>query len=158
MRSKLMDPYLNDLNCVKRLVNEWVKHKSLVIAYDYDNTVFDYHNIGYEFDSVIDTLIQCREYGAKFIVFSCSPKDRHQEMINYLDSKNIPWDKINENVVELHGGEGKVFYNILLDDRAGLKSAFSILNMALTVIKEIPVSEKDACEILSKIYGKRVAC
>lgn len=153
-----MDPFLNDLNCVKRLVKEWVAHKSLIIAYDYDNTVFDYHSLGYQFDGIISTLQQCKNYGAKFIVFSCSPKDRYSQMINYLDENNIPWDTINENIVKLHGGEGKVFYNILLDDRAGLKSSYSILNMALTVIKEQPSDENQACEILSKIYGKRVTC
>jgi hypothetical protein len=158
MTDKLIDPYLNDLNCVKRLVNEWVKHKSLVIAYDYDNTVFDYHNTGYKFDSIISTLKECKEYGGKFIVFSCSPKDRHSEMIKYLGDKDIPWDTINENIVFLHGGEGKIFYNILLDDRAGLKSSFSILTMALTVIKLNPKDENEACEILSKIYGKRITC
>jgi hypothetical protein len=158
MRNKLMDPYLNDLNCIKRLVTEWVKHKSIIIAYDYDNTVFDYHNIGYEFDGVIETLIECKNYGAKFIVFSCSPKDRHSEMISYLNSKKIPWDTINENIIQLHGGEGKVFYNILLDDRGGLKSAYSILVAALTVMKENPKTEDEACKILSKIYGKRITC
>jgi hydroxymethylpyrimidine pyrophosphatase-like HAD family hydrolase len=158
MRNKLTDPYLIDLNGVKRLVNEWVKHKSLVIAYDYDNTVFDYHNIGYNFENTIKTLRECKEYGAKFIVFSCSPKDRHPEMINYLNDNDIPWDTINENIVKLHGGEGKVFYNILLDDRAGLKSAYSILNMALTVMQANPANEDEACKILSKIYGKRVTC
>ena len=158
MRDKLMDPYLIDLNCVKRLVNEWVKHKSLVIAYDYDNTVFDYHDVGYKFDGIISTLKECKQYGGKFIVFSCSPKDRHSEMISYLDGNGIPWDTINENIVSLHGGEGKVFYNILLDDRAGLKSSFSVLNMALTVMKENPKDENHACNILSKIYGKRVTC
>lgn len=158
MRNKLMDPYLNDLNCVKRLVNEWVKHKSLIIAYDYDNTVFDYHSVGYKFDGIIETLKECKKYGAKFIVFSCSPKDRHSEMIDYLNQNEIPWDTINENIVTLHDGEGKVFYNILLDDRAGLKSSFSILSMALTVMKGNPKDEYEACEILSKIYGKRITC
>lgn len=158
MMDRLTDPYLVDLNSVKRLVIEWARHKSLIIAYDYDNTVFDYHNVGYSFENIINTLRECKKYGAKFIVFSCSPKDRHPEMIKYLNDNNIPWDTINENILKLHGGEGKLFYNILLDDRAGLKSAYSILNMALTVIETKPNDEKEACKILSEIYGKRVNC
>jgi len=153
-----MDPYLNDLNCVKRLINEWVKHKSLIVAYDYDNTVFDYHNIGYEFNNMVSTLRECRKFGAKFIVFSCSPPDRYEEMTKYLINNDIPFDTINKNIVELHGGHGKLFYNIFLDDRAGLKSAYSILNAALTVMKENPSNEDEACKILSNIYGKRVTC
>lgn len=158
MLDKNIDPYLNDINCAKRLVTEWVKHKSIIIAYDYDNTVFDYHNLGYQFDGVISVLQQCKEYGAKFIVFSCSPNERHGEMISYLDSNNIPWDKINENIIELHGGEGKLFYNILLDDRAGLKSAMTILTIALGIIKHNPETELEACKILRTIYGKRITC
>lgn len=158
MLDKNLDPYLNDLNCVKRLVNEWVKHKSIIIAYDYDNTVFDYHAIGYKFDDIISLLRECKKYGAKFIVFSCSPIERHTEMINYLDNNDIPWDKINENIIELYGGEGKLFYNILLDDRAGLKTAFTILNVSLKIIKQNPKDEFEACNILKDMYGKRISC
>ena len=56
MRNKKDDPYLIDTVSIQRLVKEWVKHKSLIIAYDYDNTVFDYHNNGYEFEFVIDLV------------------------------------------------------------------------------------------------------
>ena len=158
MRNSNNDPYINELTCIKRLVKEWVTHRSLIIAYDYDNTVFDYHNLGYEFKNIISILRECKKYGCKFIVFSCSPSERHSEMISYLTENEIPFDTINENIVKLHGGQGKVFYNILLDDRAGLKSAYSILNAALTVIKENPENELEACKILRNIYGKRVEC
>ena len=112
MRNKLIDPYISDLNCIERLIYQWINHGSLIIAYDYDNTVFDYHNLGYRFDTVISLLRECKNYGAKFIVFSCSPKDRYEEMGKYLNDNNIPWDKINENIVELNDGNGKIFYNI----------------------------------------------
>ena len=158
MRNKNKDPYINDLESIKRLVNEWVKHKSLIIAYDYDNTVFDFHNKGYEFDFVIDLLRESKQYGAKFIVYSCSPDSRHDEMREYLNSNNIPFDTINKNVVELHGGLGKLFYNIFLDDRAGLKSACSILSSAITVMRENPQTEEEACKILKELYGKRITC
>jgi hypothetical protein len=158
MRNNDIDPYINDVTCIQRLINEWVKHKSLIIAYDYDNTVFDYHGVGFKFTNIISVLQECKEYGCKFIVFSCSPPERHPEMISYLTENNIPFDTINKNIIELHGGHGKVFYNILLDDRAGLKSSFSILNVALTVIKENPKDENEACQILKNIYGKRIQC
>jgi hypothetical protein len=157
MENNLTDPYINDLRCIKRLISEWVKHKSLVIAYDYDNTVFDYHNLGYQFNGLISLLRECKQHGAKFIVYSCSPTERYPEMVNYLTTNDIPFDTINENIVELHGGQGKLFYNIFLDDRAGLKSAYSVLHSALVVIKEQPDTEKEAFEILKKIYGNRVA-
>jgi hypothetical protein len=158
MRNKNNDPYVIDIMVIQRLVKEWVKHKSLIIAYDYDNTVFDYHNAGYNFEFVIDLLRESKKYNAKFIVYSCSPDSRYAEMRDYLNSNDIPFDTINENIVELHGGSGKIFYNIFLDDRAGLKSACSVLSAALTVMKENPQTETEACEILKNIYGKRITC
>ena len=158
MRNKNNDPYVIDIVVIQRLVKEWVKHNSLIIAYDYDNTVFDFHNAGYEFDFVIHLLREAKQYNAKFIVYSCSPDSRHDEMREYLNSKDIPFDTINENIIELHGGSGKLFYNILLDDRAGLKTACSVLSAALTVMKENPQNEDEACQILKNIYGKRITC
>ncbi len=158
MGNKHIDPYLNDINCIQRLVNEWVKHKSIIIAYDYDNTVFDYHGFGYKFNTVKSMLRECKKYDAKFIVFSCSPPERHEEMIKYLDENDVPWDTINENIIELHGGKGKLFYNILLDDRAGLKTALTILSVALDIIKRNPSNEEEACLMLKSVYGKRINC
>jgi hypothetical protein len=152
MGNRLTDPYIDDLNCIKRLISEWVKYKSLIIAYDYDNTVFDYHNLGYEFNDLIELLRECKKYGSKFIVYSHSPIGRYDEMKTYLNSRDIPFDTINENIIELHNGSGKLFYNIFLDDRAGLKSAYTSLYVALSVMKEGPNDEKEAFEILKKMY------
>ena len=99
MENKSIDPYINDLNCIKRLISEWVNHKSLIIAYDYDNTVFDFHNLGYEFNNIINLLRECKKYGGKFIVYSCSPVDRYDDMKSYLNSNDIPFDTINENII-----------------------------------------------------------
>jgi len=153
MINKLTDPYIDDLNCIKRLISEWIKYKSLIIAYDYDNTVFDYHNLGHEFNDLIELLRECKKYGGKFIVYSCSPTERYGEMKTYLNGRDIPFDTINENIVELHGGGGKLFYNVFLDDRAGLKSAYTALHVAVSIIKEGPSDEKEAFEILKTIYG-----
>lgn len=43
--------------------------------------------------------------------------------------------KINESSVEL-GSKSKPYFNILLDDRAGLLSAFTDLTTAIHIIKE----------------------
>lgn len=47
-----MNDYMNDLVIIKRLIREWITHNSLIIAYDYDNTVYDYHNVGCDFTVV----------------------------------------------------------------------------------------------------------
>ena len=130
------DPYLNDEECIKRLVEEWRKHEKAIIAFDYDHTVFDFHKKGYTYEKVIDLLRRCREVGAHLIVFTCSAESRYDEIREYLTSNNIPFDKINENVDNIPYVGRKLYYNILLDDRAGLCSAFNILEKACDIIEK----------------------
>lgn len=129
------DTYLIEDNVYNRLVKEYKSHGQLIIAYDYDNTVFDYHNKGETYDKIIKLLKKCKELGFYLIVYSCSPKIRYTEMIKYLNDNEIPFDSINENSPMVQFAEGKLYYNILLDDRAGLKSAYEVLNKLIKNIK-----------------------
>lgn len=130
------DFYMNNSNAVDRLVEEWVKYKSLIVAYDFDNTVFDFHNEGHSYEYVINLLRECKKLGAYLIVFTASDKDRHQFIKKYLDNNSIPYDGINENKPDLPFKDGKIYYNILLDDRAGLESAVNVIEEAISIIKE----------------------
>ena len=44
-----MDPYITRYPCSMRLEEEYKEHGSLFVAFDYDNTVFDYHGKGFTF-------------------------------------------------------------------------------------------------------------
>jgi hypothetical protein len=122
------DPYLSHSVCVARLKQEWVKHGKLIIAYDFDNTVYDYHNHGTQYTLVSNLLRTCKD-NARFIVFTAASKTRFGAIKNYLTSQNLPFDSINEDITGL-GSPSKPYYNILLDDRAGLESAYAILKEA----------------------------
>jgi len=155
----MKDKFLRDLPAIKRLVMEWVKHNNLIIAYDYDNTVFDYHNEGLEFNSMKNLLNRCKEVGATFVVYSCSPQDRHEEMKTYLSENEFPCDYINESPIKLFDdGTGKIFYNILLDDRAGLRSAYDILDEVCSVMESKPGNMVEACHILSERFSLKIQC
>ena len=39
--------------CKKRLLEEYKKYGELIVAFDYDNTIFDYHNNGGDYSCVI---------------------------------------------------------------------------------------------------------
>ncbi len=147
------DPFLNDYKAIERLVMDYVKYGQLIIAYDYDNTVFDYHKRGDTFNLVMELLRECKEY-AKFIVYTHSDDDRHGEIIEYLDKHEIPWDTINEGIIFVNDKkEGKLFYSHFLDDRAGLRSAYLVLDKALQVIKEGPKNAEEACKMLRERGG-----
>ena len=131
-----MDIFLNKDSCINRLLGEYEKHKSLIVAYDYDNTVYDFHKKGYTYDKVINLLRECKRLGFYLIVYSCSKESRYLEMKTYLNTNNIPFDSINENSPNIDFAHGKLYYNILLDDRAGLESAYIQLADTIKIINE----------------------
>ncbi|WP_217594144.1 hypothetical protein [Cohnella sp. GbtcB17] len=131
-----MDYYLEDDHVVSRLVAEWRKYGRLVVAYDYDNTVFDYHRAGLSFEDVPRLLRECREIGAYLIVFTACAAPQYPAIAAYLTDNGIPFDAINEDppFVPSTGGR-KIYFNILLDDRAGLGSAYRCLQSAVDIMK-----------------------
>jgi hydroxymethylpyrimidine pyrophosphatase-like HAD family hydrolase len=118
-----------------RLIKEWEQHGKLIVAYDFDGTVHDYHKEGNKYDQVIELLRECKKLGCYLIVFSTSEPERHDFIKNYLDRWDIPYDAVNENMPGLPFKGGKIYYNILLDDRAGLESAYYSLKQASSYIK-----------------------
>lgn len=131
----MTDFYLQKENVVSRLVEEWEAHGKLIIAYDFDNTVFDYHGVGHTYDNVIDLLRRCREFGAHLIVFTAKSDAEIPFMKQFLADNNIPYDSINENLNFIPFDGRKIYYNILLDDRAGLESAYRSLATALEIME-----------------------
>jgi hypothetical protein len=122
-----MDHFLNDKNCVDRLFDEWKKYGSIIVAYDFDNTVFDYYKKGYSYQQVIELLRECRKMGFHLTVFTSCNDDRFPEIEKYLRDNNVPFDGINETPDFIPFKGRKVYFNVLLDDRAGLSSAYDQL-------------------------------
>lgn len=129
------DPFLRPTNATYRLVNEWREHGKIIIAYDFDDTVYDYHKRGSTYPKVVDLLQRCEEFGAYFIVFTSCGEEKYEFIKDYLEKNGIPYNKINEDMPFVSFGGRKVYYNILLDDRAGLLSAFTTLESSLNIMK-----------------------
>lgn len=120
-----MDYFLDVQNAYKRLIDEFTAHGKLIIAYDFDDTVFDYHNRGESYEDVINLLRRLRPY-ASFIVFTSCSKEKEAGIASYLEENDIPYDSINEDIITQFGGR-KVYYNLFLDDRAGLREVYDLL-------------------------------
>ena len=131
------DQYMIHDNVVERLLKEYRLHGDLIVAYDFDNTVFDYHNRGESYEMVIDLIRKLSTVkGIELIVWTGSSKDRYDFIRDYLKVNNIPFSKINENPYFFDSSSPKIFYSILLDDRAGLESAYVALVSFLNGIGE----------------------
>lgn len=120
--------YLSHKNCVARLLDWYNRNGILIVAYDFDNTVYDFHNRGHDYTEVIELIRKAKRAGCYLIVFT---GNRDEQFVrDFLDKNDIPFDVINEHaqfLPEQDRQTRKVYYNILLDDAAGLMSAYKHL-------------------------------
>jgi response regulator RpfG family c-di-GMP phosphodiesterase len=118
---------------VYRLVDEYKKYGSLVIAYDFDNCIYDYHSKGHNYFEVIELIKKAKEINCFLIVFTAE-KDL-DKVTSFLNDNRIPYDSINENPPFFKSDARKIYFNLLLDDRAGLLSAYTQLKETIEIIK-----------------------
>lgn len=121
------------MNFEERLYNDYLSHNNLIVAFDFDNTIFDYHKNGYTFKSVIDILKICSDLGFTMILFTCEEdKEKLKFKVNHCKELGISVDYMNESPI-LNKSK-KPYYNILLDDRAGLRDSLLTLTRVLKMI------------------------
>lgn len=141
-----MNPYLTLDACVARLVREHAKHPRLCIAVDFDDTIFNYHDKDFSLEAnelnhavVLNLLRECYQRGFYLTIFTASVPERFPMMLDYCKLMGFEAHSINKNAVENlpFGNHGKVYYNILLDDRAGLGSAVETLRLFLATLPPI---------------------
>ena len=129
----MADFYLDDERCFVRLCAEYYKHKSLIIGVDFDDTIFDFHNQGYTYDDVVNLLRRAKAIGCYIIIITGNP---NEELItSHCLANNIPYDVVNMNAPFLVDDARKIYCNIMLDDRAGLSSAFKTLRRVVEVVE-----------------------
>ena len=129
MSIEITDPYTNEFRAAARLLNEWKKHNSIIIGVDFDGTMYDCHRENFSFPCLIQTIKRAQSLGAKLCVWTANAdKELVERTWNEL---GLAYDYYNESPVKIHDNQVKPYFNLLLDDRAGLQSALSILIMAM---------------------------
>lgn len=134
-------PY-NHVKCCERLTREYLAHEGqLLVAFDFDNTVFDYHGEGGDYSCVINLLREAKSLGMKLILFTTEDNMERQLIKEcWCEQNGIAPDYVNKSPVMV--GSIKPYYNILLDDRAGLVAAFDQLSAVIDVIKSEKLYER----------------
>lgn len=126
-------PFSN-AGCIYRLKSEYCKYKSLVIGFDFDNTVFDYYNKGGDYTEIINLLKECKDLGFTLCLYTLETREEWLDWkIKYCEHFGFKPDYVNDSPI-LQGAK-KPFFNLLLDDRAGLESAFIILKSVVDYAK-----------------------
>lgn len=122
---------LNTVGAIKRLILEYEAHGKLVVGFDFDNIIFDVHNSGINCSEVISLLQECKKLGFILCLYTAELReDWLKWKVDYCKHFGIEPDYVNES--PLLPGTKKPFFNILLDDRAGLESAYQILKQVVT--------------------------
>ena len=120
-----MDEYLKTNASYNRLVKEYEQYGSLVIAYDFDNTVYDFHKKGETYIYVIKLLQRLKRANCHMICFTANTD--YEVIVKYLNENDIPCDTINQNPPFFQSSARKIYFNALLDDRAGLLQVYTEL-------------------------------
>lgn len=134
----MTDPYLITSQCAKRLLKEYERHPKLILAVDYDSTVFPYGHPDDTHEHVLSLVKEAQRRGFYIVLFTASAPERFPAMRAFMAAQGITVDSINENPIPLpFGHHGKIYYNLLLDDRAGLGQACETLEYLFTLIDDL---------------------
>lgn len=131
----------NTENSFKRLMTEYLKYDTLYIAFDFDNTIWDYDKYGSNYEDnpdavhwdIVELLKGAKKLGMTLILWTSCPKKEDEIIKNDLcrvwgiEPEYINYSPLSPEATKPH-------FNLLLDDRAGLESAVSILSKLLIII------------------------
>lgn len=137
-----MDQYLMPNASFKRLYEEYEKYGSLIVACDFDHTLFDFHEVGTTHNLVIQLLKDLHEIGCKIIIWTGNVNEKL--VADYCESHGIEIEGINTNstVSEKYYGKlgvvppRKLFANVYIDDRAAMHTVYAELELLVYLIKK----------------------
>ena len=134
-----MNPFEQTGRCVERLFNEYKRHPRLVVSTDFDDSAFNFHeypDVSYE--RITKVLQDCKSLNFFVVCFTASPISRYDFIREHFKSVlKVEIDGINENVIDTpYGKNGKIYFNIHLDDRCGLGQSLDILEQLIAKIHQ----------------------
>lgn len=146
------DPYFSDSLCISRLKSKYRKYNKLIVAVDFDDTIFDFYNTGAQYPKLISLLRECNSLEFPIIIYTARAPSEYRAVEDYVDKMGIRIAAINKNLPGLGHSQSKVYYNILLDDKAGLEQAHYILQSTIEEIKNEKLIKK-SMDRIDFIYG-----
>lgn len=129
-----MDYYLNKNTSLMRLKEEYQKYGKLIFAVDFDDTILGYN--GQRINEKIASLLKRWKPYAEIIIWSCRREDEYDFILRTCAEAGFIPDKINESSGIIDFGTRKIYANVILDDRAGLKQVYNDLYTLIGWIEE----------------------
>jgi len=134
-------PFFNK-GAIEKLYTDYQKYGSLYIAFDFDNTIWDFkkYENNYEdnhdavFWDIVNLLKKAKSHGMKLILWTSCPTKQDEIKKNDLckiwgiEPDYLNWSPLSPGAIKPH-------FNHLLDDRAGLESAVYVLEEVIKLIE-----------------------
>ncbi len=132
---------------LSKLKKSWDDHKSIIVGVDFDDTVFPFNNANKEnvdrcalVRALLTTLkSDINDYGGDCCICLYTVADAQSlpYKIEIMKLYGLEADFVNEGPLdEKWGNPKKPFFNILLDDKAGLNESIEVLEELLIFIQE----------------------
>jgi hypothetical protein len=128
-----MDFYLSEENCYQRLENEFKKYGKLIFCVDFDDTIYDFHNLGRTYNDVISLLKRWENY-SEVVILTGNGEEKYPQIEQYLRDNDIKYKGINCDSSISFGGR-KTYGNVYIDDRGGLPTVYKMLERLITRIE-----------------------
>lgn len=143
-----MDKYLNKNSAYDRLWAEYQKYGSLIVACDFDDTLYDFHGTGESYEQVRQLVRDLHK--ANCFIAIWTGNQNTEFVTNFLKENNIPFDSINDEAPvskKLLGDSipRKLYANVYLDDRAGLNQVYDDLKRLLANLELKPKTFYRVC-------------
>lgn len=127
------DEVFSNQRFIDELISDYREHGNLIIAYDFDDTVVPSDADKPSCKMVVELLKLCTMLKFTMICFTARTLNSDIEYVRRTckelgigcDYINVDCDKIKQEQTFQHAK--KIFYNIFLDNRAGLRSSYEIL-------------------------------
>ena len=129
-----MDFYLDPENCYQRLEDEFKKYGKLIFCVDFDDTLYDFHNVGRTYGDVMALLKVWEDY-SEVVIFTGNGEDKYPMIENYLAAYGIKYKGINcDSSIDVNAR--KTYANVYIDDRGGLPLVYEHLQRLIEKIKK----------------------
>jgi hypothetical protein len=136
-----MDKYINFNAQLKRIIEEYLQYEQIIIAIDFDDTLYDFHKDGSTYNQMIELTKELKKINCFIVIWTAN---QDVTLIkSYLKENEIPYDLINEDPqqsLDFWANRGKlpsrkIFANVYVDDRGGLEQTFKDLEMLVWLVK-----------------------
>lgn len=139
---KFVNTFFDVEDTVESLVKRYYHYGSLILAVDFDETIHNsYSDPKKDFTPVHELIREAAKLNFQIVIYTARNEKHFGFIEEFCKEHDLPFTHpVNKEVCELPEPTcGKIYYNIFLDDKAGLGQAAEIL---YKVIERLQANDK----------------